>query len=144
MTSNGIINPNQIHHEIETLKSQKQEIEARISLLQSQLLQQHSSCTNDSCPPISAVQGTQEEDKKLGDEAARIKLKVKGLDGYEVLFRVKRSTQFKKLMDAYRDHGSATVDLQAYSIKFCFEGRYVRPDQTPDELHLRPDHLFTL
>ncbi|KAH9605421.1 hypothetical protein KSS87_001016 [Heliosperma pusillum] len=54
MASNG--NPNQILHEIETLKSQKQEIEARISLLQSQLHQQHSSRTNESCSPISTVQ----------------------------------------------------------------------------------------
>ncbi|XP_074319056.1 small ubiquitin-related modifier 1-like isoform X2 [Silene latifolia] len=131
MASNGIINPNQIRHEIETLKSQKQKIEARISLLQSQLLQQHSSCTNNSCPPISAVQGTREEDNKQGERAAYIKLKVSGEDGDEVV-RMKRSSKFKKLLYAYCDLKS--VDFE--SIVFLLYGRHVHPRHTPDQLEM--------
>ncbi|XVF20753.1 hypothetical protein REPUB_Repub12eG0030300 [Reevesia pubescens] len=46
----------------------------------------------------------QEEDKKHGDQSvAHINLKVKGQDGNEVFFRIKRNTQLKKLMNAYCD-----------------------------------------
>ncbi|KAF3943126.1 hypothetical protein CMV_030279 [Castanea mollissima] len=45
----------------------------------------------------------QEEDKKPTDQSAHINLKVKGQDGNEVFFRIKRSTQLKKLMNAYCD-----------------------------------------
>jgi small ubiquitin-related modifier len=51
-------------------------------------------------------------------------------DGNEVFFRIKRSTQLKKLMNAYCDRQS--VDLN--SIAFLFDGRRLRGDQTPDEV----------
>ncbi|KAE8701341.1 Small ubiquitin-related modifier 1 [Hibiscus syriacus] len=75
----------------------------------------------------------QEEDKKPGDQsAAHINLKVKGQDGNEVFFRIKRSTQLKKLMNAYCDRQS--VDFN--SIAFLFDGRRLRGEQTPDELEM--------
>ncbi|KAL0915087.1 hypothetical protein M5K25_015488 [Dendrobium thyrsiflorum] len=58
--------------------------------------------------------------------------KVKGQDGNEVFFRIKRSTQLKKLMNAYCDRQS--VDLN--SIAFLFDGRRLRGEQTPDELEM--------
>ncbi|KAL3622654.1 hypothetical protein CASFOL_033471 [Castilleja foliolosa] len=67
----------------------------------------------------------QEEDKKpAGDSAVHINLKVKGQDGNEVFFRIKRNTQLKKLMNAYCDRQS--VDIS--SIAFLFDGRRLRPD----------------
>ncbi|OMO89341.1 Ubiquitin [Corchorus capsularis] len=75
--------------------------------------------------------GGQEEDKKPADQA-HINLKVKGQDGNEVFFRIKRSTQLKKLMSAYCDRQS--VDLS--SIAFLFDGRRLRGEQTPDELEM--------
>lgn len=51
-------------------------------------------------------------------------------DGNEVFFRIKRSTQLKKLMNAYCDRQS--VDLN--SIAFLFDGRRLRGEQTPDEV----------
>ncbi|XP_021755686.1 small ubiquitin-related modifier 1-like [Chenopodium quinoa] len=74
----------------------------------------------------------QEEDKKPGDQSAHINLKVKGQDGNEVFFRIKRSTQLKKLMNAYCDRQSVEFD----SIAFLFDGRRLRADQTPDELEM--------
>ncbi|MBA0668351.1 hypothetical protein Goklo_001272, partial [Gossypium klotzschianum] len=71
----------------------------------------------------------QEEDKKPADQTAHINLKVKGQDGNEVFFRIKRSTQLKKLMNAYCDRQS--VDFN--SIAFLFDGRRLRVEQTPDE-----------
>ena len=75
----------------------------------------------------------QEEDKKPGgDQSGHINLKVKGQDGNEVFFRIKRSTQLKKLMNAYCDRQS--VDFN--SIAFLFDGRRLRAEQTPDELEM--------
>lgn len=51
-------------------------------------------------------------------------------DGNEVFFRIKRSTQLKKLMNAYCDRQS--VDFN--SIAFLFDGRRLRGEQTPDEV----------
>ncbi|KQK11215.1 small ubiquitin-related modifier 1 [Brachypodium distachyon] len=82
---------------------------------------------------MSAAGG--EEDKKpAGGEGggAHINLKVKGQDGNEVFFRIKRSTQLKKLMNAYCDRQS--VDMTA--IAFLFDGRRLRAEQTPDELEM--------
>ncbi|XP_019159263.1 small ubiquitin-related modifier 1-like [Ipomoea triloba] len=75
-----------------------------------------------------------EEDKKPGGDqsAAHINLKVKGQDGNEVFFRIKRSTQLRKLMNAYCDRQS--VDFN--SIAFLFDGRRLRAEQTPDELEM--------
>lgn len=53
-------------------------------------------------------------------------------DGNEVFFRIKRSTQLKKLMNAYCDRQS--VDMNA--IAFLFDGRRLRAEQTPDELEM--------
>ncbi|KAJ4814795.1 Small ubiquitin-related modifier [Rhynchospora pubera] len=74
---------------------------------------------------------TQDEDKKP-DQGAHINLKVKGQDGNEVFFRIKRSTQLRKLMNAYCDRQS--VDFNA--IAFLFDGRRLRGEQTPDELEM--------
>ncbi|TYI68023.1 hypothetical protein E1A91_D08G059900v1 [Gossypium mustelinum] len=76
--------------------------------------------------------GGPEEDKKPADQANQINLKVKGQDGNEVFFRIKRSTQMRKLMNAYCDRQS--VDLN--SIAFLFDGRRLRGEQTPDELEM--------
>ncbi|KAI3408944.1 Small ubiquitin-related modifier (SUMO) [Psidium guajava] len=54
----------------------------------------------------------QEEDKK--PEAAHINLKVKGQDGNEVFFRIKRSTQLRKLMSAYCDRQSVELNSIAF------------------------------
>ncbi|KAJ0955164.1 putative Rad60/SUMO-like domain, Ubiquitin-like domain superfamily [Helianthus annuus] len=55
---------------------------------------------------------------------------VSRFDGNEVFFRIKRSTQLKKLMNAYCDRQS--VELNA--IAFLFDGRRLRAEQTPDEV----------
>ncbi|KZV56385.1 small ubiquitin-related modifier 1 [Dorcoceras hygrometricum] len=71
-----------------------------------------------------------EDEKKPTDPAGHINLKVKGQDGNEVFFRIKKNTQLKKLMNAYCDRQS--VDFS--SIVFLFDGRRLRGDQTPDEV----------
>ncbi|KAJ4955614.1 hypothetical protein NE237_012397 [Protea cynaroides] len=78
------------------------------------------------------MSGANEEEKKPMDQSAHINLKVKGQDGNEVFFRIKRVTQLKKLMTAYCDRQS--VDQN--SIAFLFDGRRLRAEQTPDELEM--------
>ncbi|KAK7857030.1 small ubiquitin-related modifier 1 [Quercus suber] len=52
---------------------------------------------------------------------------------------IKRSTQLKKLMNAYCDRQS--VDIS--SIAFLFDGRRLRAEQTPDELEWRMEMRLT-
>ncbi|KAJ7530287.1 hypothetical protein O6H91_15G087900 [Diphasiastrum complanatum] len=78
--------------------------------------------------PISGEQ----QEKKPGDQGQHINLKVKGQDGNDIFFRIKRSTQLRKLMNAYCDRQS--VDFNA--IAFLFDGRRLRGEQTPDELEM--------
>ena len=47
-----------------------------------------------------------------------------------MFFKIKRSTQLKKLMNAYCDRQS--VDFN--SVAFLFDGRRLRAEQTPDEV----------
>lgn len=49
-----------------------------------------------------------------------------------MFFRIKRSTQLKKLMNAYCDRQSVELN----SIAFLFDGRRLRGEQTPDEVIL--------
>ncbi|XP_022846024.1 small ubiquitin-related modifier 1-like isoform X2 [Olea europaea var. sylvestris] len=70
----------------------------------------------------------QEEDKKPADSPAHINVK----EGNEVFFRIKKTSQLKKLMETYCDRQS--VDVNA--IAFLFDGRRLRPEQTPDELEM--------
>ncbi|TYG79073.1 hypothetical protein ES288_D02G112500v1 [Gossypium darwinii] len=51
---------------------------------------------------------------------------------YSNFFRIKRSTQLKKLMNAYCDRQS--VDFN--SIAFLFDGRCLRGEQTPNDLEI--------
>ncbi|KAL3820439.1 hypothetical protein ACJIZ3_006344 [Penstemon smallii] len=77
----------------------------------------------------------QEEDRKPADNSSHITLKVQNQDGNEVIFRIKRSTQLKKLMHAYCDRHAWDFN----SIRFLLDGRRVRDWQTPNELELEDD-----
>ncbi|XP_031285555.1 small ubiquitin-related modifier 2-like [Pistacia vera] len=52
--------------------------------------------------------------------------------GMKCFFRIKRSTQLRKLMTAYCDRQSVELN----SIAFLFDGRRLRGEQTPDELEM--------
>eukprot|EP00250_Pteridium_aquilinum_P028159 c36677_g1_i1 orf=180-551(+) len=71
-----------------------------------------------------------EDEKKPLDQ--HLSLKVKGQDGNEVFFRIKRSTQLRKLMNAYCERQSVEMN----SIAFLFDGRRLRAEQTPAELEM--------
>mmetsp|Transcript_47659 Transcript_47659/g.152743 ORF Transcript_47659/g.152743 Transcript_47659/m.152743 type:complete len:93 (-) Transcript_47659:96-374(-) len=73
-----------------------------------------------------------EGNKEEKPDTQHINIKVKGQDGNEVFFKIKRSTQLKKLMGAYCDRQSQSLE----SIAFLFDGKRLRPEQTPDELDM--------
>ncbi|GLI73856.1 SUMO protein smt3 [Penicillium ochrochloron] len=50
----------------------------------------------------------------------------------EVFFKIKRSTQLKKLMDAFCDRQGK----QMSTVRFLFDGTRVRPEDTPDTLDM--------
>ena len=85
-----------------------------------------------SSTPAAGGVGAQDGEDSKPTNPNQINLKVKGQDGNEVFFRIKRSTQLKKLMTAYCDRQSVDIN----SIAFLFDGRRLRAEQTPDELEM--------
>ncbi|PWY89797.1 ubiquitin-like modifier [Aspergillus heteromorphus CBS 117.55] len=69
-----------------------------------------------------------------GDAPAAVEhLNIKVTDNNnEVFFKIKRTTQLKKLMDAFCDRQGK----QASTVRFLFDGTRVRPEDTPDTLEM--------
>lgn len=65
-----------------------------------------------------------------GDAPAPVEhLNIKVTDNNnEVFFKIKRSTQLKKLMDAFCERQGK----QMSTVRFLFDGTRVRPEDTPD------------
>ncbi|EEQ28753.1 SUMO protein smt3 [Microsporum canis] len=51
----------------------------------------------------------------------------------EVFFKIKRSTQLKKLMDAFCERQGK----QLSTVRFLFDGTRVRPDDSPETLDMQ-------
>ncbi|GAA5805613.1 ubiquitin-related domain-containing protein [Thamnidium elegans] len=76
---------------------------------------------------------TEKVEKKEGASAVEhINLKVVGSDTNEVFFKIKRSTQLRKLMDAYCERQGK----QPGSVRFLYDGTRVLPQDTPNELDM--------
>ncbi|KAK4477820.1 hypothetical protein RD792_017083 [Penstemon davidsonii] len=58
-----------------------------------------------------------------------IRVKVKGQDGTELFFKIRRDAKLKKLMNVYCDR--CAMDL--ISTVFLFDGCRIQGKQTPDE-----------
>lgn len=68
---------------------------------------------------------------KAGDNQ-HINIKVKAQDGTEIYFKIKRTTQLKKLMDAY----CTRQGLSNNQCRFIFDGERIKDDDTPDTLEM--------
>ncbi|XP_071907580.1 small ubiquitin-related modifier 1 isoform X2 [Coffea arabica] len=53
-------------------------------------------------------------------------------DGSEVFFRIKRSTQLKKLINAYCERQSVELG----SMVFLFDGQRLQGEQTPEQVSM--------
>ena len=64
--------------------------------------------------------------------AEQLNIKVKAQDGTEIFFKIKKSTQLKKLMDAYCQRQG----LSNNQCRFIFDGERIKDDDTPDNLEM--------
>eukprot|EP00457_Paulinella_chromatophora_P025642 gb/GEZN01030318.1/.p1 GENE.gb/GEZN01030318.1/~~gb/GEZN01030318.1/.p1 ORF type:complete len:101 (-),score=16.72 gb/GEZN01030318.1/:119-421(-) len=71
-------------------------------------------------------------DKKQDEH---LSLKVKSQDGNEVYFKVKKTTQFHKVMNAY----CKKVGQDPERVRFLFDGARIRGDQTPAEMEMEDE-----
>ncbi|EEB08678.1 hypothetical protein SJAG_03843 [Schizosaccharomyces japonicus yFS275] len=78
----------------------------------------------------SAAAGPSQQDVK--PSAEHINLKVVGQDNNEVFFKIKKTTEFGKLMKIY----CARQGKSMSSLRFLVDGERIRPDQTPAELEM--------
>ena len=67
--------------------------------------------------------------------AEPVTLKVKAQDGSEIFFKIRPSTQLKKLMDSYCQRQG--VDPK--TVRFLFEGTRINETATPRELGMQND-----
>ena len=80
----------------------------------------------------AAATGAQEGAQAGATKEQHINIKVKAQDGTEIFFKIKRSTQLKKLMDAYCQRQG----LASNQCRFIFDGERLKDDDTPDGLEM--------
>jgi len=62
-------------------------------------------------------------------------LRLKGTDGDEVSFKVKKETKMSKIMTAY----AKQKDIALSTIRFMLDGKRIHADETPKMLELEDD-----
>ena len=67
-----------------------------------------------------------------GAQSEQLNIKVKAQDGTEIFFKIKKSTQLKKLMDAYCQRQG----LSNNQCRFIFDGERIKDDDTPETLEM--------
>merc|ERR1712080_725457 len=65
-------------------------------------------------------------------EENHINLKVVGADNSEVHFKIKKTTQLKKLKQAYADRQGVSLN----SLRFLFDGQRIADDMSPKQLEM--------
>mmetsp|Transcript_8349 Transcript_8349/g.30800 ORF Transcript_8349/g.30800 Transcript_8349/m.30800 type:complete len:96 (-) Transcript_8349:399-686(-) len=66
------------------------------------------------------------------EKEGQISLKVKGQDGNEIFFKLKKHTKLEKMMRAYCQRQAMSMD----AVAFLWDGRRLRAEQTPGELDM--------
>ncbi|KAF4656406.1 Small ubiquitin- modifier 1 [Perkinsus chesapeaki] len=74
-----------------------------------------------------------EEEQKDQEQPQSLQLKVKNAEGKEVIFKLKRGTPLRKLMDAYCTREGLPTD----GVRFLYDGERINRDQTPQELDMQ-------
>ncbi|CAO2628074.1 Small ubiquitin-related modifier 1 [Lemmus lemmus] len=67
-----------------------------------------------------------------------IKVKVIAQDGSEIHFKVKMTTQLKKLKESYCQRQG----VPSNSLKFLFEGQKITDNHTPEELEMEDEDVI--
>eukprot|EP01130_Rhizamoeba_saxonica_P006806 TRINITY_DN2722_c0_g1_i1.p1 TRINITY_DN2722_c0_g1~~TRINITY_DN2722_c0_g1_i1.p1 ORF type:complete len:112 (+),score=18.53 TRINITY_DN2722_c0_g1_i1:44-337(+) len=81
--------------------------------------------------PVTDVKPTPAESEHIG-------IRVVSQDGSEVLFKIKKSTQLKKLMTTYCSRSG----LDPNGIRFIYDGQRVRDEQTPLQLRMQDNDVI--
>jgi Ubiquitin-2 like Rad60 SUMO-like len=76
--------------------------------------------------------------KPEGEPTEHLNIKVTD-NNNEVFFKIKRTTQLKKLMDAFCERQGKSIQ----SVRFLFDGSRVQPTDSPDTVS-NLDHLRSL
>ncbi|KAF9348285.1 dolichyl-phosphate-mannose-protein mannosyltransferase pmt3 [Mortierella sp. NVP85] len=76
--------------------------------------------------------GEEAEKKPEPGSVEHINLKVVAQDQSEVFFKIKRSTQLKKLMEAYCERQGKSSN----SLRFLYDGERIQPTNTPNDLEM--------
>jgi hypothetical protein len=76
--------------------------------------------------------------KWLAELHLTLYLRVKGLDGTDVHFKIKPTTPLRKLMDAY----CSRKNISAGSHSFLFDGQRISASSTPLELEMEDDDVL--
>ncbi|XP_060229659.1 small ubiquitin-related modifier 1-like [Meriones unguiculatus] len=74
----------------------------------------------------------------LEDKKEVIKVRVIGQDKSEIHFKVKMTTQLKKLKESYSQRQGVSVNL----LKFLFEGQRIADNHTPGELGMEEEDVI--
>ncbi|XP_065053774.1 small ubiquitin-related modifier 1-like [Rhopilema esculentum] len=78
------------------------------------------------------------DSNEVKPDAEHINLKVVGGDNSEVHFKIKRTTQLKKLKTAYCDRQG----IPHNSVRFLFDGQRITDDTTPKQLEMEDDDVI--
>jgi len=78
---------------------------------------------------------SEEADKGEGNT---IQLRVVNQDGNEVVFKIKKQTALRKLIEAY----CSRQGLDMNAIRFLYDGNRIQPDQTPKELEMEDNDII--
>merc|ERR1712107_386519 len=88
---------------------------------------------------IKVLTNTKQTKRKMGDAAEpaktddnHINLKVVGADNSEVHFKIKKTTQLKKLKQAYADRQGVSLN----SLRFLFDGQRISDEMSPKQLEM--------
>lgn len=77
-------------------------------------------------------------DEKPDIKNEPITLRVKDQNGTETVFKVKASTKFKRILDAYAQKTGASAE----SLKLMYDGEQVNTDQTPHDLDIEDNDVL--
>eukprot|EP00916_Digyalum_oweni_P004695 GHVL01008299.1.p1 GENE.GHVL01008299.1~~GHVL01008299.1.p1 ORF type:complete len:103 (+),score=14.95 GHVL01008299.1:38-346(+) len=82
-------------------------------------------------PPAGAAP----DDANKDPNSEHMTIKVKNAHGEEVQFRVKKTTQFRRIITAY----CSRLGQSENTVRFLFDGERVRADQTAQDLGMEND-----
>lgn len=80
----------------------------------------------------------EQQDHQTSGESESIILKVVDRHSTEFHFRVKMTTLLGKLKTSF----STRVGLPVKSLRFCFNGRSIKDNETPEQLHMEPNSII--